>query len=95
MSVDAQFNKAVAAITKPSPSDPQVKLDTKKKLMFYALFKQATEGKCTAKPPSKTDMAAFYKHKAWTQCGDMSKEEAKKKYVELALQAAPHLKSKL
>ena len=96
MSVDEQFQKAVAIVNaKPGPNTPAVKLDTKKKLMFYALFKQATEGKCTGKAPSRSDMVAFYKHKAWSQCGDMSKEDAKKKYLELAKSVVPGIASKL
>jgi diazepam-binding inhibitor (GABA receptor modulating acyl-CoA-binding protein) len=92
-----QFENAVKIINeKPAPGAKAPKLDVKKKLTFYALYKQATEGKCTQKEPSKMDMAAHYKWKAWTQCGDMSKEDAKKKYVELAKSVLPDdIKSKL
>lgn len=93
----SEFEKAVAIITaKPAPGTKKLKLDMKKQLTFYALYKQSTEGKCTAKEPSKMDMAAHYKWKAWTTCGDMSKEDAKKKYVALAKEVLPaDLKAKL
>jgi diazepam-binding inhibitor (GABA receptor modulating acyl-CoA-binding protein) len=91
------FEEAVKIINaKPAPGAKAPKLDVRKKLMFYALYKQATEGRCTGKEPSKMDMANHYKWKAWTQCGDMSKEEAKKKYLELAKSVLPdELKAKL
>lgn len=93
----SEFEKAVAIINaKPAPGAKKVKLDMKKQLTFYALYKQATEGKCTGKEPSKMDMANHYKWKAWTACGDMSKEEAKKKYVALAKEVMPpEIKAKL
>ena len=96
MSVQAQFEKAVKIINaKPAPGAKKIKLDNRKKLMFYALFKQATEGPCTGKAPSRSDMVAYYKHKAWSQCKNMSKDDAKKKYLELACSVVPDLKSKL
>jgi diazepam-binding inhibitor (GABA receptor modulating acyl-CoA-binding protein) len=93
----SDFEKAVAVITgKPKPGDPKVSLDMRKKLTFYALYKQATEGPCTGKEPRKSDMAAYYKWKAWKTCGQMSKDDAKKKYVEMAKSVLPPaLKSKL
>lgn len=95
--VEQKFKKAVEIINaKPGPNTPKVKVDMKQKLAFYGLFKQATEGKCNVKAPSKTDIANYYKWKAWTTCGDMSKEEAMKKYVELATSVMPaNLKAKL
>ena len=90
------FEKTVALISaKPAPGAKPIKMDTKKKLMFYALYKQATEGKNKGKQPRRTDMINFYKWKAWTQCGDMSKDEAKANYMKLAKSVAPALMAKL
>lgn len=95
MSLDEKFQKAVGMInSKPGPETPKVNM--KQKLSFYALYKQATEGKCTAKAPSIGDVANYYKWKAWTALKDMPKEEAKKKYIEATIAVLPaSLKSKL
>lgn len=91
------FENAVKIINaKPTAGGPKVKTDIKTKLMFYALYKQASEGDNKGKEPRKTDMANYYKWKAWTQCKGMSKEQAQAKYVELAKKVLPDaLKSKL
>lgn len=90
---DAQFEKAVKIInSKPAPGTKAPKLDVKKKLMFYALFKQATEGDCNKKEPSKMDMTNHYKWRAWMQCKGMSKADAKEKYLKLFKSVSPAAK---
>jgi len=59
-------------------------LDDKSKMMLYGLYKQITVGPCTAPAPDKDDMMNYYKHKAWTACKSLSKEDAMKKYIEVA-----------
>merc|ERR1719356_1368039 len=50
-------------------------------LKFYALFKQATEGKNKTPKPGMFKMVARMKWMAWDKLGDMSKEEAMTKYL--------------
>lgn len=91
------FENAVKIInSKPAAGAKPPKIDIKKKLMFYALYKQATEGDNKGAEPSKMDMANHYKWRAWNQCKGMSKEDAQKKYVELAKSVLPQdLQAKL
>jgi len=51
------------------------------KLDLYALFKQATMGKCTGSRPGMTDFVGRAKWDAWNALGDISKEDAQKKYI--------------
>jgi acyl-CoA-binding protein len=52
-----KFKKAVNFIQN-LPKDAPYQASASEKLEFYALFKQATEGKCTAKKPSRLNMVA-------------------------------------
>lgn len=51
------------------------------KLKLYALFKQATTGKCNTKKPGMLDFVGQAKWNAWNDLGDMSKEDAEKNYI--------------
>ncbi|XP_013404825.1 enoyl-CoA delta isomerase 2, mitochondrial isoform X2 [Lingula anatina] len=53
------------------------------KLQIYALFKQATVGKCNTPKPGMMDFVGKYKWEAWNTLGDMSQDEAKSKYIEV------------
>ncbi|KAG8571626.1 hypothetical protein GDO81_011724 [Engystomops pustulosus] len=53
------------------------------KLKLYALFKQATQGSCNAPKPGMLDFVNKAKWDAWNSLGSLSKDEAKKSYVEL------------
>ncbi|XP_071484811.1 enoyl-CoA delta isomerase 2-like [Diadema antillarum] len=53
------------------------------KLQIYALFKQATVGKCNTPKPGAFDFVGKAKWTAWTGLGDMTQEQAKDKYVDL------------
>ncbi|XP_039252427.2 enoyl-CoA delta isomerase 2-like [Styela clava] len=53
------------------------------KLKMYALFKQATVGKNKTDKPEASNFAGQYKWSAWTELGDMTKDEAKQAYVDL------------
>jgi len=75
---DEQFKKAVTYVTK-GPAIRSITNDTK--LKFYAYFKQATDGPCKEKAPSRLNVVKKMKWDAYNQLGKMSKEEAKKKYI--------------
>ena len=54
------------------------------KTQLYGLFKQATEGPIGNRPrPGIFNQVARTKHDAWASYGDMNKEEAKQKYIDL------------
>ena len=61
-----------------------IKMENDDLLKLYSLYKQATEG------PNKTDKPGFFdvkgraKWQAWTDKGEMSKEQAQKEYIEMA-----------
>ncbi|OQR83292.1 enoyl-CoA hydratase/isomerase family [Achlya hypogyna] len=56
--------------------------DNQTKLQMYALFKQATEGKCTAPKPGMLDFVGKAKWEAWTSLGDLSTTDAMQKYCD-------------
>jgi len=93
MSLEEKFTLA-ASILNDKAKKP--KMDMKQQLTLYGLYMQSTKGKCTEPQPSKSDFAAYYKWTAWNKCGDMSKEDAKKKFVEFAKTVvSPEVKAKL
>ncbi|XP_033755421.1 enoyl-CoA delta isomerase 2, mitochondrial-like [Pecten maximus] len=53
------------------------------KLQMYALFKQATIGKCNAPKPGMMDFVGKAKWDAWNGLADMTQDEAKQKYIEI------------
>jgi acyl-CoA-binding protein len=57
-------------------------------LQLYALYKQATEGDCTAARPGGFDFKAIAKHDAWHQLAGLSKDAARQQYVELVTELA-------
>jgi len=84
------FSQAVEFVNN-LPSDGDVKLTTDEKLKFYALFKQATVGKCSEKGGSKPgilNVQARSKWNAWNDLGDLTKEDAEKQYVEKLIKAS-------
>jgi diazepam-binding inhibitor (GABA receptor modulator, acyl-CoA-binding protein) len=68
-------------------------LDNETKLLFYAYFKQATNGPNNTKAPSRLKVVDRYKWDAWKKLGKMSKEDAMKKYVERLNTIAPDWKN--
>jgi hypothetical protein len=46
-----------------------VKLSNETKLAFYTLFKQATDGPCTEKAPSRLKVIEYAKWKGWSALG--------------------------
>ncbi|XP_044149646.1 enoyl-CoA delta isomerase 2-like [Bufo gargarizans] len=53
------------------------------KLKLYALFKQATQGSCSTPKPGMLDFVNKAKWDAWKSLESLSKDEARKSYVEL------------
>uniref|UniRef100_A0A8C4U0G0 Enoyl-CoA delta isomerase 2 n=1 Tax=Falco tinnunculus TaxID=100819 RepID=A0A8C4U0G0_FALTI len=53
------------------------------KLKLYALFKQATEGPCSAPKPGMLDFVKKAKWDAWNSLGNLSQDNARQKYTEL------------
>lgn len=57
--------------------------DNQTKLQIYALFKQATIGKCNTKKPGALDFVGKAKWTAWNALEDISQDEAQLKYIKL------------
>ncbi|CAB07319.1 ACB domain-containing protein [Caenorhabditis elegans] len=68
------------------PKDGPIKTSTDEKLNFYALFKQATHGKCDLPKPSFYDIQGVYKWNAWNKLDNMTMDEAKQAYVDSIVQ---------
>jgi acyl-CoA-binding protein len=128
------FEEGVAYVVgSPQQHHTQPTLSNSHKLTFYALYKQATAGKCSSKKPSRLNVVAYAKvvffvpslfsifplalfsfisippdspflllseslsfsnllfsqWNAWNELGNMSKEAAKKKYVETLTKLVP------
>ncbi|KAK7115391.1 enoyl-CoA delta isomerase 2-like [Littorina saxatilis] len=75
---DAEFDSAKDRLGKLS-EEP----DNTVKLQIYALFKQATKGKCDVKKPGALDFVGKAKWDAWNKLGDMSQDDAQKAYIDL------------
>ncbi|KAK3086784.1 hypothetical protein FSP39_023346 [Pinctada imbricata] len=75
---DAEFEKAKERLG-TLKEDPGNEI----KLKIYALFKQATIGKCNAPKPGMMDFVGKYKWEAWNELGDMSKDEAQLQYIKI------------
>ncbi|KAJ3022634.1 acyl-CoA binding domain-containing protein 6 [Thoreauomyces humboldtii] len=62
----------------------EVKLPNEVLLEIYALYKVATVGKCDAPRPGYFEFTAKAKWDAWTAESETSREEAMRRYVEIA-----------
>jgi acyl-CoA-binding protein len=73
---------------------PEVKgITNELKLKFYGLYKQATDGPCNEKEPSRLQVVKRMKWQAWKELGKMTKEEARKAYIVQLEGVAPSWKS--
>lgn len=79
---EKDFKDALKYVTSLPKSGGGKDLSNNTKLAFYSLFKQISEGPCKGKAPSRLNMVAYAKYDAWKKLGNMSKEDAMKKYVE-------------
>jgi len=62
--------------------NPPTPLSNEQQLRLYSLFKQATVGECDAPKPGFLDFVGKAKWSAWKGLEGMTKEEAKRRYVE-------------
>ena len=74
-----EFEKAAEDIKKLTERPTNEEL-----LDLYALYKQATVGDCNTERPGMLDLKGKAKWDKWNALKGMGKEEAQKKYVELA-----------
>ena len=78
--INAAFDRAAESM-----ASADVRLTNDQKLRVYALFKQATFGRCDQPKPRLLDgLARHAKWTAWNELGDLSRDDAKEAYVELA-----------
>ncbi|XP_067929624.1 acyl-CoA-binding domain-containing protein 4-like isoform X1 [Watersipora subatra] len=75
-----QFAAAVKVI-QGLPKDGSFKPSHEMMLKFYAFYKQATKGACTAPRPGFWDVVGKAKWDAWSSLGTMSSEDAMRGYV--------------
>nr|CAD7263894.1 unnamed protein product [Timema shepardi] len=81
MSVEDKFRAAVNVI-RSLPKNGSYQPSHELMLRFYAYFKQASEGPCTAARPAFWEVVKKMKWDAWNKLGNMPREEAMNNYVE-------------
>uniref|UniRef100_A0A3B0N2H7 Acyl-coa-binding protein, putative n=1 Tax=Theileria annulata TaxID=5874 RepID=A0A3B0N2H7_THEAN len=86
---DESFDSAVKYVAETTT----MKATDEQKLLFYKYFKQATVGDCNTSKPGFMDFKGKAKWESWNSAKGMSKEEAKRSYVELLTQLEPNWKS--
>lgn len=59
----------------------RTKLSLKQKIEFYGLWCAATRGKCTIDAPSRANLLAYGKYRAWKSVDHLSKDEAKRAFI--------------
>lgn len=74
--------EAAVEYVRSLPKDGPVQLTNEVKLIFYGLFKQATEGEVKGTQPWALQVEARAKWDAWNANKGMSADDAKAKYVE-------------
>lgn len=79
------FNFAVEQVRSPDTKNSRLPTDAER-LQFYALYKQATVGKCTTAQPWAIQVVERAKWNAWNSLGTMSKETAMLKYCDLYME---------
>ncbi|VWU51853.1 acyl-CoA binding protein, putative [Hepatocystis sp. ex Piliocolobus tephrosceles] len=79
MNIDILFDKCIAFVNSLPKSEV---MPNEKKLILYKFFKQATIGNCNIPCPSFYKLEEKKKYDVWKSVENLSKEEAKKKYIE-------------
>lgn len=78
------FELAVKCIQKgPNSPKPKKEVDNMMKLQLYSFFKQATEGPVKGDRPGMFNLIERAKYDAWAALGNMSKDDAQKKYIDV------------
>ncbi|CAG8800919.1 33948_t:CDS:2, partial [Racocetra persica] len=81
--LSAQFTSAYTYLNKHS----NIKLSDEIKLKLYGTYKAATIGTCNTPKPSLLDFRGRAKWDSWNELGEISKEEAKQRYIDILEQA--------
>ena len=79
--LDAKFTKA-ADFFRTYPKGGKIQLSESQSSEYYSLFKISTVGKCNIPSPGDEDLVGKAKWAAWNDKGEMTPEEAKKKYIQ-------------
>ena len=79
-SIDSRFGRA-CKLTSSSSSSGGPALSNATKLRIYALFKQASEGRCGTPKPGMFEVVKKAKWNAWSALGGMPQDEAKEQYA--------------
>ncbi|KAF0981661.1 hypothetical protein FDP41_012318 [Naegleria fowleri] len=91
--LEKKFNLAVKYVQEGMAKDQYAnsnkELTDDDRLLFYAFFKQATEGDVKGSQPYAIQFVARAKWDAWNKVKGMSKEDAMQQYVDLLTQMAP------
>ncbi|KAK6743793.1 hypothetical protein RB195_010844 [Necator americanus] len=72
---------AAVEIVSCMPKDGPVTTTTDEKLVFYALYKQATVGPCNTPEPAFWNVVEKFKWNAWNDLGEMNSNVARASYV--------------
>ncbi|XP_064598799.1 enoyl-CoA delta isomerase 2-like [Liolophura sinensis] len=75
---DVEFDKAKQRLNSLKEDPGNVT-----KLQMYALFKQATVGKCNVPKPGMMDFVGKAKWDAWNGLGDLSQDDAQLQYIKI------------
>ena len=86
ISIKAEFEAAVKRVNE-LPSQP-----TNVQLELYGFFKQALFGDVTGERPGRLNVRDRAKYDEWAKKKGMSKEEAMRKYIEVATRLEKSLK---
>ncbi|KAJ3739270.1 acyl-CoA-binding protein [Lentinula detonsa] len=78
----AQFEVAVDIVKNPRAGRPTMKPSQDQQLFFYKHFKQVTVGDVNTSRPGFTDFRGKAMWDAWSGVKGMSKEDARKAYVD-------------
>ncbi|KAG2387009.1 hypothetical protein C9374_002044 [Naegleria lovaniensis] len=90
--LETEFKQAQQFVQSgPAESEPS----NEQKLLFYAYFKQATEGPNTGKRPGAFDLIKRAKYDAWKKLGEMTKDEAMKGYIANLEKSSPNGRNSL
>ncbi|XP_025084555.1 acyl-CoA-binding domain-containing protein 5-like isoform X1 [Pomacea canaliculata] len=93
-SAQEKFNAAVKVI-RGLPKHGSFQPSHELMLKFYAYYKQATEGPCTAPRPNMFSVVNRRKWDAWSELGEMPKEQAMLLYVDELKNVSKHVKDTL
>lgn len=80
LELDETFNIALKDVKKLKS------LTSEELLKLYGLYKQANLGKNTTDKPSMFSYRALKKWSAWTEVSELTKDEAKERYIKLVNQ---------